>query len=346
MKNTRLKKVFTTILIAGFPLLAICSETNPDSANYYFKIAIEQKGLKKIFEADKNFKKALTFNPADNILRLEYGNFLVEQRKYHVAFDQFSRILASDERNYDALQKITTTAFLLNKWTDVINYGTRQLSVSAPQHLKYMLGKAYYEEEDYGLSQKFLKEVVNGSQPDIEAVILLGKVYIELSNYNEALKLFNKALDEDVNNNKLIYHVGLLYYTINKEKEAVKYFELAVEKGYKVDLDFKENLGMAYLAFNIEKGVEILKMVLEKKPNDSEIMLQIAQAHYKAKNFQTAADTFYNIYQSDPSNSRALYMTGMAYQKKGDKTYGTSLCEKAIQMDPALGDLKTLKYSF
>lgn len=209
-----------------------------------------------------------------------------------------------------------------------------------------MLGKAYYEEEDYGLSQKFLKEAIKDSTADTEAAILLGKVYIELSNYQEALKLFNTALNEDVNNNKLIYEVRLLYYTLNQEKEAVRYFELAAEKGYKIDLNFKENLGMAYLAYDINKGVEILNMVLEKKPNDSEIMLQIAQAHYKAKNFQTAADTYYKIYQNDPTNNRALYMTGIAYQKKGDKLYGTSLCEKAIKLDPALGELKRLKYAF
>ncbi len=87
-------------------------------------------------------------------------------------------------------------------------------------------------------------------------------------------------------------------------------------------------------------------MVMEKKPNDSEIMLQIAQAHYKAKNYKTAADTYYKVYQTDPTNNRALYMTGIAYQKKGDKVLGNSLCDQAIKLDPKLAELKTLKYSF
>ena len=74
--------------------------------------------------------------------------------------------------------------------------------------------------------------------------------------------------------------------------------------------------------------------------------MQIAQANYKAHNFQTAAEDFYKIYMHDPTNSSALYMTGIAYQKKGDKTLGTSFCEKAIKMDPTLGELKNLKYAF
>lgn len=341
-----MQKGLVLLIVVSFPIFAIGSITNPDSAAFYLRIAVQQKEMKKVFEADKNFKKAINFNPADNIVRIQYGNFLIEQRKYFVAYDQFSKVLVSEKDNAEALQKIIVTSFLLNKWTDVINYGTQVTNANAIPRFNYMIGKSYFEEEDYGLSQKFLKEVVKDSQADTDAVILLGKVYIELSNYTEALALFNKALDHDVNNNKLIYQVGLLYYTINKEKEAVKYFQLAEEKGYKVDLDFKENLGMAYLSFDIDKGVEILNMVLEKKPNDAEIISQIAQAHYKAKNFQSAADTFYKMYQHDPTNSRALYMTGMAYQKKGDKLFGTSLCEKAIKMDPKLAELKLLKYSF
>lgn len=341
-----MKKALFFVLYAGFPLLAFCSLSNPDSAAFYLKIAIQQKGIKKVFEADKNFRKAIEFNPGDNNLRIEYANFLIEQRKYFVAFEQFSKILQADSHHQQALQKITTTSFLLNKWTDVISYGTKLLNDNPSEKVKYMLGKAYYEEEDYGLSQKYLKSALTDSASDLEAIILLGKVYIELSNYKEALNLYNAALNKDVNNNKLIYEVGLLYYTINQEREAVKYFELAAEKGYKIDLDYKENLGMAYLAFDLNKGVEILNMVLEKKPNDSEIMLQIAQAHYKAKNFQTAADTFYKVYQNDPTNNRALYMTGIAYQRKGDKALGASLCDKAIKLDPTLAELKTLRYSF
>lgn len=341
-----MKTAFAIILVLIFPLLAMCTDNDPDSSAFYYRTAIQQKVAKKVFEADRSFKKAISFNPGDNILRIDYGNFLLDQRKVFAAFDEFGKVLRNESNNTYALQKITDIGFSLNRWTDVITYGSRLLIMNPSPDLKYKLGRAYYEAEDYGVAQKFLKEVTSNSQADIDAVILLGKVYIELSNYTEALTLFNKALDEDLNNNKLIYQVGLLYYTINKEKDAVKYFQLAEEKGYKVDLDFRENLGMAYLAFDIDRGVEILNLVLEKKPNDPEIITQIAQAHYKAKNFQSAADTYYKIYQTDPTNSRALYMTGMAYQKKGDKLYGTSLCEKAIQMDPALGELKSLKYSF
>jgi hypothetical protein len=39
-------------------------------------------------------------------------------------------------------------------------------------------------------------------------------------------------------------------------------------------------------------------------------------------------------------------MTGVAFQKKGDKARGIELCEKAIQMDPNLAQLKSQKFAF
>jgi Tfp pilus assembly protein PilF len=42
----------------------------------------------------------------------------------------------------------------------------------------------------------------------------------------------------------------------------------------------------------------------------------------------------------DKTNASALFMIGMCYLKKGDKEKGTQLCDKAIQMDPALASYK------
>ena len=75
-------------------------------------------------------------------------------------------------------------------------------------------------------------------------------------------------------------------------------------------------------------------------------MFQVAQAYFKVEKFQQAADTYYKVYENDPSNGRALFMTGVAYQKKGDKNKGIAFCEQAIRMDPELAQMKTAKSIF
>ncbi|HEX8331698.1 MAG TPA: tetratricopeptide repeat protein [Segetibacter sp.] len=336
-----MKKFLFLSLSSLITLSAFSTEHSKDSASFYLTKAINLKDSRKVWDAEKSFLKAIQFDPADANLRVEYGNHLVEQRKYFPAFEQFSKILEKNTNHLVALQKLTEISFTLRRWNDVIKYSAK-VPTGTPK-LNFMIGKSYYEIENYGQAEKFLTAEVAANPRSFDAVSLLGKVYIELSNYKHAIALYNKALNMDPNNNQMIYELGLLYYTMNNEKEAVKYFELAIAKGYKKDLDVMENIGLACLSFDIKKGVEILSQVMTMKPGNPEILFQIAQAYFKIAKFQDAADTFKKIYEADPSNTRALYMQGIAYIKNGDKNKGTSICEQAIRLDPALAQLKSVK---
>lgn len=340
MKVLSLFTFFFTVATAAF------SAVDGDSATFYLKKAIELNQAHKAWEADKSFQKAVGFNPTSADIRIEYGNYLMDQRKYFPAVIQFAKVLESNITHQVALQKMTEINFSLHRWSEVILYGGKLANNGSVKDIKYMLGKSFYELENYGQAQRYLNAALAENPKKIEAVTLLGKVLIEMSNYKQAINVYNQTLQLDPNNSQLIYELGLLYYTMNDEKSAVKYFESAAEKGYKKDLDFMENLGMAYLSQDLKKGVAVLNQVLQMKPNNSEIMFQIGQAYYKAEKFQDAADTYYKVYSNDPSNSRALYMTGVAYQKKGDKDKGVMLCEQAIKMDPNLAMLKSQKFSF
>jgi tetratricopeptide (TPR) repeat protein len=343
-----LKKVslLVLVIINSLPGFSFYNGSNQDSAVYYLKKARLAIKDSKILEADNNFRMAIQFADEDPNARIEYGNYLVAQRKFFPAIEQFGKILEGDINHLVALQKMTEISFSLRRWNDVIIYGNKLLEKSEGSNVKYMLGKSFYEVENYGQSKKFLAETLAGDPKQLVAVTLLGKVLIELSDYKQAVAVYNKTLQLDPNNKQLIYELGLLYYTMNNYPEAVKYFELAAEKGYQTDLGYTENLGLAYLSFDLDKGVEILNKVLESKPGNTEILFQVAQAYFQGEKFEDAALTYQRIYEGDPSNSRALFMTGVAYQKKGDKNKGVAYCEQAIRMDPTLAQYKSAQPSF
>ncbi len=339
-----MKKKLLFILVSAVPFYGYSLPTNRDSAAFYLNKALSLAVLKKAFDADKNFKKAIEFDVENTSLKMSYARFLLDEKKYFPAFVQLQKVLEASTVNLDALQKIIDVSFYLHRWKDVISY-TGQAMKTGAQTNKYRLGKAYFEDEDYGLSEKALLLAIQENPHDLQAQILLAKVYVEISDYKRAVINYQLALALDPNNPDLLYEVGLLYSTINNEKDAIRYIELAAANGYKIDLDYKENLGMAYLSIDLEKGIELLNEVLAKKPDDPEILLQIADANYRSKNFKKAADIFYFVYQKDQTNSKALYMTGKAYQKNGDKAYGMTLCDKAIQQDPSLASLKVMRYA-
>lgn len=336
-----MKKFFIAALFTAISASVIASG-NADSATFYLHKAKQLSQARKVWEADKSFQKALQFNSSDDI-RLAYGDYLVEQHKYFQAVDQYGKVLEGNLNNVPALEKMAKVSFDLKRWNDVVMYGNKLLQNGNAKELKYMIGKSYYELENYGQSQKYLTIALQEDPRHLPSVSLLGKVLIEMSNYKQAIEVYAKTLELDPSNNQITYELGLLYYTMNDERQAIKYFEQAAEKGYKQDLDYLENLGLAYLSIDIKKGVETLDKVLQKKPGNPEILFQVAQAYYKVDKFQDAADTYYKVYEKDPANTRALYMTGVAYQKKGDKGKGVMLCEQAIKMDPGLAQLKTAK---
>ena len=80
--------------------------------------------------------------------------------------------------------------------------------------------------------------------------------------------------------------------------------------------------------------------ILEKKPEDLNLLYNIADAYYRTSKYQEAIDYWDKVLYYDKENARALYMIGMAYQKKGEDSKGKQLCDKAIEMDPSLARLK------
>lgn len=320
---------------------ALAKESNADSAAFYLNKAEQFAKTLKAIDADKSFQKAVQFNPNDVAIRISYGTFLMDQRKFFACIEQFGKVLEKDINHELALQKMTDVSFALRRWNDVIIYGNKLLEKGNGMNIKYMLGKAFFETENYGRAKKFLAESLADDPKQLAAVTLFGKVLIELNDYKQAIAIYNKTLLLDPNNKQLIYELGLLYYSMSNYREAARYFELAAEKGYKTDLGYFENLGLACLSFDVKKGVDILNKVLENKPGDADILFQIGQAYFKAEQFGDAAFTYQKVYENDPSNSRALFMTGVSFQKNGDRNKGVALCEKAIKLDPTLAQFKS-----
>lgn len=317
---------------------------NTDSANFYLIKAREYKNARNTWDAEKSYLKAIQFEPENDKIKFELGEYYFELKKYNTAIQQFKQITQKNNKHTEATKRIVEILFLTRKWQEVITEGEKAvaLGIKIPT-LHYMIGKSYTEDENYGKAKYHLLKEFTDNPNHLETVKLLASVYIEMSMYNEAIETYKKAISLNENEADLYYQVAVLYSSQNNDKEAVKYFELAGEKGIKKDIAYLQNLGMSYLSFNIEKGVEVLNKVLEKKPGDVEILTQIAQAYYKAEKYDIAHNLYFKMFENDNKNVKALYMSGVSLIKKGDKTRGAQICDRAIALDPKLGDLKTQK---
>ena len=314
---------------------------NLDSSSYYFQKGIEEKNARKFREAEKNFVKAHQQAPDNFEIVVELANAYVAQNRYAEAREKYLRadqLKASDPM---VTENLATLSFNLRKWEDAIKYAEKSQRLQPNKPVSFIIGKSYYEQENYGEAVKHLQTAAKEEPTRAEIPYIIGRSYLDMSNYKQSAGFFERAIALDSSKVNWIYEAGLVFYAIPDYKKSLIYIELAGVKGYKKSNDYLENLGNAYINVKeYDKGIEVLKEVLKKKPSDQELIYQVAQAYFKAKKYQEAIDMWDIALGLDKTNANVLYMIGLSYQKKGEKQKGQQLCDKAIEMDPSLNSLR------
>ena len=232
-------------------------------------------------------------------------------------------------------------SFNMRQYPDAIKYAHLVKKWDASAKTAYYIGKANYDLENYGDAIKFLNIAATEDDKNAEVPYLIARAYADMRNYKLAMPYFEKALVLDPNNNRWMYETGLMYFAMHDDKNSLKYLLMAAEKGYKRDNEYLENLAIAYLNNKeTDKGLDILKESLARRPADVNLLNMIAEANYDAKRYDAAIGYWDQMLAMDKQNASALFMIGMSYQKKGEKQKGQALCDKAIQMDPSLAKNK------
>jgi len=206
-----------------------------------------------------------------------------------------------------------------------------------------MIGKSLYEKEDFAQCFKYLDAAFVEEPKNAEIPTMFARALVDMSNFKAAARYYLEALKIDTANNRLMNELGMTYSAMNDEKTAVKYYEMAMEKGYKVDNNFVENLSNSYIAAGMpQKGMEMLLKLLEKRPGDIDLLNNVANNYYSLGNYKEAINYWDKVLYLDREEARALYMIGMSYIKMGDKNKGATLCNKAIEMDPSLKQFRNV----
>ena len=332
------------IITLSLAVISVTSQAQSDSASYFFNKGKEEKEARRYQVAYQQFQKALAANPGRTDFQKEAGLVAVELRRYDIARNHFEKVYHQDKNDPTVLTQLAQLNFALRRWPEAIEYAQLLKQKQIGSNYNYILGKSFYEQENYGESYKYLQAAAKDDPRNAEIPYLQARSFVDMSNYKMAVKFFDQAIALDSSKPNWIYEAGLTYFAIPDAKNAIRYFETAIAKGYKATNDVMENLSNAYIeAGQPQKGVELLKQLLEKKPADMELLWNIAEAHFKQGKFPEAIEYWDRILYFDKENARALYMIGLSYIRKGDKGKGEQLCDRAIQMDPSLKNLKQKK---
>lgn len=329
--------IFSKEATAGF-------NGGPDSTEYYLQKGLEEKKNGRRLESLKNFEKAASFDASNKTLMNELALAYLDLRRYGQARDMFKKLVDAGDQSPATYKQLLTLSFQLKQHNDVLFYADKLKAADSNEKVLYYVGKAHYDMDNYGDAIKYLNGAAKEDPTNAEIPYMIAKGYADMMNFKLAVPFFQKAIELKPTEAYWVYELGLVYYALHDDKEALKYMLLAGEKGLKRDNDYLENLGIAYLNVgNLDEGVKILGEILKRRPSDLNILNMVAEAYYFKGKYDLAIEYWDKVLEYDKESAASLYMIGMAYQKKGgdgNKDKGVALCDKAIEMDPSLANLK------
>ena len=321
------------IFFAGIFITQLTFCQNTDSAQFYFNKGVEASNSKLYAIAANNFDKAIHFNSNFTEAYIENGKADLAMRSIGKAYQNFSKAYELDPQNNEVINQLATLSFNNRQFQKAIEFAQKCVNC---QNSSRILGMSFYNLEDYGKAQKYLKEAIGKNAQDALAAYTLGQTYLELEDEKNAIVQFQNAIDLEPQS-QWMYELGLICYNQNDYRSALKYFEMAANKGYNKSNDFYENYGFAQLySGDTENGIKTLNIVLERKPNNKELMNNIAYAMYDTKKYNEALDYFTKLLNINPKDANTLYMAGLTFQKLGQKEKGQKICDNAIELNPAL----------
>lgn len=331
----------TTLAIISAMVCGTLHAQVTDSSFFYYQKAMEAKLDRRYQVASQLLDRSLSFNENNVPALLENALVNLEMRKTDQAKALFAKVLIIEPGNKLAMRELMQLNFSYRQFSQAIELAN-QCPDCAGAHK--IAGISYYNQEEYAKAEKELLMAMATDPTDAEACYNLARTYLDMEEYKKALPYYTQAVILDPEKNGWIYEKGLLHFTLNDYRNAMLSFQEAAEKGYIQSNDFKENLGYACIySGEFDKGEALLLSIWEKKPGNKDILRDMAEIFYQQKQFDRSLNYCQKLLEIDDKDGKALYQAGLCFQKKGEKSRGQSMCDKAIEMDPSLAKLRQKK---
>ena len=333
-----MKKIFLIIL---WLFQFINSHAQTDSSQFYYQKGLTALNAKLYLVASVSFDKAIKFNPKYEDAYLQDARANLEMHRTDNAQSLLLKAYEINPANKETISQLMNLDYDYHQYAKAVELAKKCESCAGSSRI-IALGE--FENEDYGAAVDGLTKVLAANPGDAVASYTMAQCYLEMEQDEKAVPFYLQAIQSDSTQTVWMYELGILYYNLYKYPDAVKYMNMAVSRGYFGGNDLNENLGFANLyAGNFEDGESLLAKVMARKPKDKELIRDVAEAFYKAKQYDKSLSYCQKLLEMDMSDAKALYQAGLCFIKKGNEDKGQQMCDKAIQMDPSLAGLRQVR---
>lgn len=239
----------------------------------------------KFEEAEDALNKALRLSPKDAEIYLNYGVLYAKTKRKQKAVEMFRKSKSFNPAN---------------------------------EHVYFLLGVMLFETGK--ISEAFMEfrrlADINPSYKNLNYYLAL--CYQKEKNYMAVLEYAQRALAEDSLNPSVYILLAQNYIVLNKKEEALKTYETGINNGIK-DTEFDISYAITlFNAENYEKSKEILYSVLEKEPDNLNVLYRLGKCFHKQLNYEQAEKYYCEALKIQSENVAVQTDAGMLYYDKQD----------------------------
>lgn len=344
----RAVSVFLLLLSLIFPAArATAVSLNRDSAQHYFVLGRQEQDARRYATAWKHFEQSAKFDETNADAQLAIYEVCKKMNRIAPATKALEAAGKLRPNDLDIQWSLVQMNYDFGQFDKVIaTLPAIQSRLKDAKGADFMLGKSYYSTQNYGKAAEYLQRSLK-TEPTAEAAYLLGRMNVNMSNYPAAVPYYKQSLSLDSSQTLRYYEYAMVLATAGNFNEAVRVFQLTLDRGYKPRDDFYMNMAYAMAdAKRSDDALKILKELLSRRPNDIGLLSGLADVCYHSERYKESIQYWDRILEMDDKNARVLYHIGLAYIKMGKESDGKQLCDRAIDMEPALGVLRHKKEMF
>ncbi len=166
-------------------------------ASYYALVEVHPEMREQALEMSKLLIEA---NPEDSRAHAVYGDFLIQDKQYDKALDEYLTAKKLGAKEYAVAQQLMFLESQLQRWDSLITESEETISNFPDQPLGYFFnGLANSQKKKYADAVKSLnsgvKLIVDNKNLEGQFYSSLGEAYNELKNYEKSDESYEKALE-------------------------------------------------------------------------------------------------------------------------------------------------------
>ncbi|KIC93823.1 tetratricopeptide repeat protein [Flavihumibacter solisilvae] len=318
-----------------------CGNAQTETVKDYLKKGEEALSRSQVLPAYQYYKLAVEKDAANPDALKGMARTADELRYVVVARETYKKLLDITPRDTAALGRLVQLNFATRQYQETIDLGKQVEAMGAGSNNNYYIAKSFFELGQFQSALMYIEKSWKKDSSQAELPFLAARSYIELNDYRKATVAYEKALRLAPSNVSWMYEAAMTYSAIPDEAKAVLWFEKALAGGLEMTPDVARSLAESYMGVqSYGKALQLLNELLEQLPRDLELLYIAGEANFRSGKTDEAISTFEKMLAIDRNQARAVYMIGIALIKKGDRSKGEPMCEKAIAMDPSLASLK------